>query len=125
MPILNIIPSASVAQSQEVWDHPIMQYESRIISDRRGARPNSAPATSRTLGLKTRIPYADEASNYWEAGTRKVDSLMLNYELGINAYGEIIGGEWQSNQKPDFLWLKSRLARFSGNYLSLNDLLND
>jgi len=116
---------ADVAQSQEVWNHPIMQYESRVISDRRGARPNSAPGTTRTLGLKTRITYADEASNYWEAGTRKVDSLMLNYELEINAYGEIIGGEWQSNQRPDFLWLKSRPAKFSGNYLRLNDLLNE
>lgn len=49
----------------------------------------------------------------------------MDYNLDINANGEIIGGEWKSAARPDFLWLKEKPAKFTGDYERLADLLND
>ena len=120
---------ADVARFKEVWNHPILSYQTTILNDSRGARNNSAPGTIRTVKVNTRIIYGDEAPNNWNAlmGTslQKLDSTEFTYILEIDGYGQIIGGEWTSTARPDFLWTKAKTNRFSGEYARLPELLND
>lgn len=120
---------ADINRYREVWNHPIMQYSSKIKNDSRGAGTNSAPGTVRVVRVDTKITYADETNNYWNPtqGTnlQKVDHAQLSYSLEIDAYGQIIGGEWNSIQRPDFLWIKEKPDHFLSGYTRLADLLND
>ena len=120
---------ADIKRFKEVWNHPIMGYETRILYDRHGARSNSASGTKRTVKVKTIIRYADETQNYWRPvlGTelQKFDSTEFSYFLEIDSYGQIIGGEWSSIQRPDFLWIKARSTQFMNDFKRLPELLND
>ncbi len=120
---------ADVAANQEVWNHPIISYEAVVTNESRGARADSAPGTKRTVTFNTKINYLDESDNSWNTvlGTnlQRITTVRLSYMLEINVYGQVIGGEWRSQKKPDFLWTMERPARFTGNYLRLAELLND
>ncbi len=119
---------ADLSRYKEVWNHPIMWYESTMENER-GPRNNSAPGTVRTVKINTKIIYADETKNYWDTvqGTslQKVDSAKFSYILEIDANGQIIGGEWKSLHRPDFLWNKAKPTSFLPAYVKLADLLND
>ncbi len=120
---------ADMAANKEVWNHPIMSYNSKILSDGHGPASNSAPGTTRTVLINTTINYSDESDNNWNTvqGTRlqHIATMKLSYLVEINVYGQIIGGEWRSVKKPDFLWTMERPARFIGTFSKLSGLLND
>lgn len=120
---------ADVNRFKEVWNHPIMSYQSSVLNDNRGARGTSAPGTVRTVKVNTRVVYGDEAPNNWNPllGTplQKMDSAEFTYMLEIDVYGQIIGGEWSSIRRPDFLWTKEKSTSFTGNFKRLPELLND
>jgi hypothetical protein len=120
---------ADLDRFKEVWNHPVVGYRTQILQEGRGSRINSAPGTVRTVRVKTNIHYIDETENYWYPviGTRHqtVKSQEYQYVLEIDISGQIIGGEWRSTQRPDFLWLMRAPAYFSGEYMKLSLLLND
>lgn len=120
---------ADMAANQEVWNHPIMSFDSVVTNDSRGPRETSAPGTTRVVTVNTTINYVDESDNSWNTvigtGLQKITRVKFSYSLEINVYGQVIGGEWRSLKKPDFLWTMERPARFTGNYARLAELLND
>ncbi len=59
-------------------------------------------------------------NNDWDSGAQK----SSNY-LDLDANDKIIGGDWESDNRPDFLWVKYRPANFSGTLWRLGELLND
>ena len=119
---------ADLNRFRQVWNHPIFGYSSRILSEG-GARSDSAPGTKRTVNISTTVTYVSEAPNSWypQNGTRDhdIETMVFNYIVEIDAYGNIVGGMWKSIQRPDFLWIKDAPAKFGGNYLRMNELLND
>ena len=120
---------ADVAQFSEVWNHPIFSYDSRISTKPKGPQSNSAPGTTRTVQVDTTITYAVETGNYWEPVSNSsrghVKQTEFRYTLEIDLYGQVIGGEWISKNRPDFLWTKPRPENFTGNFARLSELLND
>ena len=120
---------ADLSRYKEVWNHPIKSYQSRVISEARGRRRNSAPGTTRTVRVSTRIKYADETSNDWNTvqGTslQRINSTEFSYILEIDIYGQIIGGEWSSIRRPDFLWTMEKPTKFLRDFARLAELLND
>lgn len=119
---------ADMDRNEQVWNHPIHSYNSWVLREG-GSYNNSAPGTIRTVKMSTTITYADESVNTWLPllGTSEQKNITqeLTYILDINQRGEIIGGEWLSQVRPDFLWIKEKPVRFTGNYIRLADLLND
>lgn len=120
---------ADMNRYEQVWNHPLMKYQVKILSDSRGRRSSSAPGTARLVKVQTKVTYVDESPNFWEPlnGTSQHRLLSENfrYLLELNAYGQIIGGEWISGRRPDFLWLKARPNVFLENYKRLRELTND
>ena len=119
---------ADMERYKEVWNHPLTAYKSAIVSEKKPSS-DSAPGTVKVYRLKTTATYLDDNGNDWQVvhGTPKQFYVTAHYEydLDIDREGNIIGGEWISKARPDFLWLKSKATEFTGNLSRLGDLLND
>lgn len=119
---------ADLNRYQEVWNHPITSYESTITGTQRPDR-NSAPGTSKVVNVKTIINYVVDQGHDWHPilGTskQKYKQYVYFYQLDIDHAGTIIGGEWTSKVRPDFLWLKQKPRNFEGILTQLPKLMND
>lgn len=119
---------ADIQRYEQVWNHPFVGFESKIISTDR-AYPNSAPQTVRTVHLQSRITYLDENGNDWQTvkGTpkQKYDQILYDYRLDLDRAGQIIGGNWISKERPDFLWLTLKARKFEGTLKRLDELLDE
>lgn len=119
---------ADMDRFQQVWNHPVHAYSSEVEKIKKVQR-NSADGTEKVLHIKTTITYTDEAGSTWEPliGTQgqKLLTKEFEYDLDINANGQIIGGEWTSIIRPDFIWTTEKALIWVGQFDRLNELLND
>lgn len=119
---------ADLNRFKEIWNHPVTRYESMILEE---FPPDqfSASGTIRQLKLKTRIKYLDESGLDWHPviGTSKqvYKEKIYLYDVELDARGRIIGGDWLSKDRPDFLWLMYRPRSFEGVFKRLGELLDD
>jgi hypothetical protein len=102
-------------RGEQVWNYAIYRYQSQIIGQGRGYR-GAAPGTVRTLTISTTLWMAsDDVAPRWDAtvGTPQFEARSVNYKyyLELDAYGRIIGGEWISWDRPDFLWMQGKAYR--------------
>jgi len=116
---------ADIDRGKEIWNNPVFAYETKV-DQTSGPTSLSAPGTVQRVLVSTAMWYADDDEAFgpsWEpmVGTPnfRKDASKYQYWLELNAYGEIIGGEWVSFDRPDFLWKKSKLA-FTGDFSALN-----
>jgi hypothetical protein len=69
--------------------------------------------------------YALESPQQWEPvlGTSAFgqDAKTYTYWLELDAGGNIIGGDWVSRLRPDFIWTTTR-SRFLGEFEGLNQI---
>jgi hypothetical protein len=120
---------ADLENNKEVWNHPVMKYDSEVRSEKE-PQDKSVRGTVKTVQVRTLITYADGSDlNTWTPiiGTEYqiISSREYEYSLDLDAAGNIIGGEWKSTERPDFLWTKSKAAVFTGKLSRLGELLND
>ena len=112
----------------EVWNHPIVSFSSRILKYK-GRSRDSAPGTVRRAKIETMARVIMGTGNYWTPvrGTQSQKEVTKRYEyyLDLNANNDIIGGDWESDERPDFLWVKYRPESFTGTLDRLGELLND
>ncbi len=119
---------ADLDRYQQVWNHPFSSYQSQIMAQK-GPSSNSAAGTVKVVRLRTTLNYVDENGHDWQTvmGTPKQEykSITYDYELDIDGAGRIIGGDWISKQRPDFIWLVSKPRKFEGSLSRLGELLDD
>ncbi len=113
---------------EEVWNHPLMSYRTELVKWSKPKR-DSAPGTFKRAKMKTVVRVLNGSGNYWSPirGTeaQKEGSQKYVYYLDLNSMNDIIGGDWESDDRPDFLWVKYRPVEFTGILSRLGDLLND
>lgn len=122
---------ADVERKRQVWNHAVNEYTTTVVNanlppDER----ESAPGTVRRVHVKTVMSFVMEIKkNNWEPvlGTDDHVNDVRNYEyyLELNSAGEIIGGEWISHARPDFLWTMPKAREFGGYFTRMPELLND
>ena len=96
---------------KEVWNHPVVGYESKVMSTRKSG-------VGRTITLSTQIKYLDLVEqNSWEHVRNMYSYMTFKYEINVNQYGTMISGKWLSRDRPDFLWETKKTDAFEG-YLS-------
>ncbi len=114
---------------RQVWNQPVVGYKSQILSRSLTPSRESASGTVREVRVQTELYYVDESLPQWGIvhGTenQKIGVMELQYRLELNGRNEIIGGEWESQERPDFLWNKTKTENFSGLLVGLEKLLND
>lgn len=115
---------ADITRDAEVWNHPIYSYESRIINVTPPSQ-GAAPGTVREVWLRTKIDYVREGNPRWGTNLGTTYNLTgsdeYRYRVELDADDRIIGGEWGTSARPDFLWVQKRPA-FSGYYKRLGEL---
>lgn len=119
---------ADIESRGEVWNNPAYAYTTTIIREA-GPANESAPGTVKVITVSTDFQFADNGENNWRPviGThlQVINQRQYDYDLDIDGNGNIIGGEWRSRSRPDFLWLKQRPYRYTGLLFRLGELLED
>lgn len=121
---------SDVDRFKEVWNQPVVGYKTTILADNLKPEGSAARSAVKEMRVATEFFYIDESENLtWDVvfGTKEqiVSKKDLVYRLEINAAGQIVGGEWESDVRPDFLWNKSAVKEFKGVFSLLPNLLND
>lgn len=119
---------ADMDRLKEVWNHPVIAFESEVVREMK-PRIGSAHGTKKIVRVLTTVTYVDETSNSWDTvlGTSLQNNAKKEYmyDLELGAYGNIIGGDWRSKERPDFLWSKEKALIWWGAFDRLGELLND
>jgi hypothetical protein len=119
----------------EVWNQPVYSYEYTYFNPQtRRATSSLADATvaigsytndkfkrfrsnktQSVVGVSMTVKYIVETHpQQLENDTPAMDavqSVTYEYDLELDAEGDIIGGEWYRNKHPDFLWTPPKGAR--------------
>ncbi len=114
---------ADITRDQEVWNQPVYSYESEILEDKKEASEGSAPGTVREITLKTKMGYVQEIVPTFEAlnDLSYFDYEEYEYKIELDGMDKIIGGEWISFNRPDFIW-RSQPVKFQGYFKDLQAL---
>lgn len=115
---------ADVTRLKEVWNQPITSFKSQIL----GTRPASSSAARNAVTevvVATEMFYGSEIDPQWSPvlGTDKqlYESKKYEYTVELDASGRIVGGEWISWDRPDFVWFRDQ-APFVGEWGTLGEL---
>lgn len=116
---------ADMDRFKQVWNHAALEFTTRRVSSSSAAR-NSALGTVKRVLMRTTVKYAASIDPLEKPvlGTESAeyDERNYSYWLDLDYKGEIIGGEWTSKDRPDFLWIKQK-EHFTGYYSALYDLI--
>lgn len=101
---------ADVTRDFEVWNQGIVSYRSERADVKKQRSPDAAPETVYEVDVATEIKYINEIKSTWNANGRQqiYKQADYRYRLELNEDQEIVGGKWLSEDRPDFLWRKSR-----------------
>lgn len=120
-----------VDRYSEVWNQPVTGFKSVILNHDLRPSKSAAKNAIREIRVATQLFYVDESDPTWETvhGTKNqvITKRDLQYRLELDSQGKIVGGEWESDERPDFLWNKKRatVSEFTGLMQELPKLLND
>lgn len=121
---------ADIERGTAVWNHAITKYTSTIVNPFMEPARKSAEGTVKRVQILTEMEYVSKIKkNSWEPvlGTEGQINAVKKYEytLDLDANDNIIGGEWISKQRPDFIWTMDRAQSFNGRFARLSELLAD
>lgn len=121
---------ADIENGREVWNQVVYSYSSKIIAKDLKPTSSSARGTHSLVRIKTDIKVVfNIVRNSWTPvlGTnlQTFQDESYEYDLDLDVKGTIIGGEWHSANRPDFLWHVGPTKNFSGIFTRLPELLND
>lgn len=112
----------------QVWNHPVYSYS---FEELRSLPPetDSAPGTKSMVWVRTKLILLNESKNFWQTILRseeqKYMSRVYEYTLDLDSKNRIIGGKWQSKDRPDFIWKKEMAQDYVGHLEGLYVLLDD
>jgi len=122
---------ADVDRFNDVWNQPVYAYESQVVEEKGVTARDVKDGVSRKVRVKTTMFYGDELEFFdaAEAATgyigfvsklpvtgtpaQQTNKKEYDYVLELNSRGDIVGGEWISETRPDFLWTKVRDEKFT------------
>jgi hypothetical protein len=114
---------ADVTRDFEVWNQPVFAYDAHITNQREPSDKQRGFGTHKVIEVYLELHYVVERDQHWDFRINRSDyaTKHYQYELELNAKGNIIGGEWISEDRPDFLW-KRELPKFAGYFQSLQKI---
>lgn len=108
----------------EVWNHVPKSYSYDIYEEYE-TRENATPGTAKVLWIGAVLSYAGAIAPYFEPVIDREQGYYVDnnysYLLDLDKDGNIIGGEWLSELRPDFIWTQEAV-KFDGYWNKLNEL---
>lgn len=122
---------ADVDRFSDVWNQPIHSYSYDIMSERAANAREASAGAAKIVRVKMTMTYGEELNLLdkdpmeEEGGfvsmepvtntpAQSFKSKYYEYTLEVDRMGNIIGGEWISETRPDFMWLKGKTSSFGG-----------
>lgn len=131
---------ADIDRFNDVWNQPVTAYSYQITGEEPTGGEDAMNGVSKRVRVALKMTYGEELK-FWTpelaatgiqnfvsklpvTGTPHQKNLTKNYEyyLELDAKGNITGGEWISESRPDFLWLILREPKFKNSTFSLGGL---
>ena len=122
---------ADVDRFNDVWNQPVTSYASQIVGEEEVTADHRANGIERRIKVATKFTYGEELK-FWTAeaeaaGSRNFVSKLpvtntvhqefrsKNYEyiVELDYRGNVIGGEWITETRPDFMWIITRDKKFN------------
>lgn len=131
---------ADIDRMNDVWNQPIYGYSSSIKNEEAVSPDHRMSGVERRIRIATTFTYGEElqfmtpervaqgldnfVSKLPVTGTNHQEFRSKNYEyiLELDGAGKIVGGEWISETRPDFLWIYDRSAKFNNKTMPLSGL---
>lgn len=131
---------ADIDRFNDVWNQPIVGYHSQIVGEEPLDESHRSSGIAKRVRVKMEMTYGEELKFYTPelaaAGNQNFVSktpvtltphqkfLSKNYEyiVEINSSGNVIGGEWVSQTRPDFMWNYGRSKTFKSSPMPLSHL---
>jgi hypothetical protein len=131
---------ADIDRFNDVWNQPVVGYKAHVVGEASVDSDHRAQGINRRITVKLDMIYGEElkffspqlaaeghqnfVSKTPVTLTPHQKFLTKNYEyvLELNSAGNIIGGEWISETRPDFLWMFSRSKNFKSSVVNLTHL---
>lgn len=118
---------ADMDRYKQVWNHPAVEFTSKVLRTVNGDSRNSVRGTAKRVLVLSKVKYAATINPLDLAviGTpqAKYDTRTYKYWLDLDSSGRILGGEWESEDRPDFLWYKEK-AEFTGYWKGIEEIYN-
>lgn len=118
-----------IERYKEVWNHPVLSYTTKIEKEFKGTKRHPE-GTVKGMSVRTKVSYINESErNTWGPVRGTSDQKLIireyAYDLYLDAKNDIIGGDWTSSERPDFVWTMGPAPEFNGLLAGLKELLND
>ncbi|MBA2405842.1 MAG: hypothetical protein H0V66_13785 [Bdellovibrionales bacterium] len=108
----------------EVWNHVAVRYETTYRNEIAPVS-TSARGTVKRVHVETIVTYAAAIAPKFDPvlNTEAAEYAQQTYEyyLDVNRHGDIIGGDWISDTRPDFVWTQKKSA-FLNSWSPLNQI---
>lgn len=118
---------ADLNRYDEVWNYPLVAYRTWATSGYQRASRTAARSAVWEIKMQTQVYYtAGTENDYWpvyDTDLQKFEVKDYSYTLEVDASGNIVGGEWISKERPDFIWKKPKVRNFEGTLSRLPELL--
>lgn len=131
---------ADIDRMNDVWNQPIYGYSSSVKNEEAVTPEHRMQGIERRIRVATSFTYGEELK-FWTreleaeghrnfvskqpvTGTVHQKYLSKNYEyiLELDGAGKIVGGEWISATRPDFMWIYDRSAKFNNKVMPMSGL---
>ncbi|MCM2322219.1 MAG: hypothetical protein NDJ90_03050 [Oligoflexia bacterium] len=120
---------ADIKSDERIFNQPLVGYTYRYFNPKYWSVVQSLPAgkvairdfpedyfsifrsprATQVIGVEMVIVYVNEthpSSSRWDQQSEDdLESRVLLYDLELDAEGKIVGGEWYSEVRPDFVWV--------------------
>jgi hypothetical protein len=121
---------ADVDRFNDIWNQPVTAYSSVFEGEEPVTAEEHATGIDKKIKVATKFTYGEELKFYTPelevqgaknfvsklpvTGTVHQEFRSKNYEyvLELDANGNVIGGEWISETRPDFMWIITRERKF-------------
>lgn len=106
---------AEVSRDYQVWNQPVYGFTSEVRGESTVVPATAAPGTAKLVTVRTVMRYIAEAGPQWDAMPfdafpAQSASRTFDYDLELDSNGTIIGGEWRTGARPDFMWTQAAPA---------------
>lgn len=133
---------ADIDRFNDIWNQPIYSYKTVVLGEEAVEGELALRGVARRLRVKLSMTYGEELKFYTPelaaAGNRNFVSKLpvtstphqkylsreYEYTIELSSDGNVIGGEWVSSTRPDFLWLYGRSREFKNSPMPLAHLKN-
>lgn len=131
---------ADVDRFNDVWNQPVVSYDSSILEEMIPTHEERLLGVERKIKMKMKFVYGEElqfdnrearargennfVSKKPVTRTRHQEFRFKDYEyfLELDGSHRIIGGEWITLTRPDFIWTKKRDGKFQNAPMPLEGL---